>query len=391
MVIFSKLVSITLIANYALCPLVSLAWFFPVAQAASASILPTIQTVGTSDANTETATPIDMSTNLQTMQILSPEVAMASDRQPVDIDANIIIDQNDALSPEIGSRGTLADVTDFSDPGNNDSVSTYVVQSGDSIQTIATRFGISQNTIRWANGLKKGQVVHAGDTLIILPVSGVKYTIKKGDTLASIEKKFKLNTADEISSFEDYNGIDGSIALIMGDSLIIPGAQIDETPTTSSTSGKNTKHHGGITGAGNLFSYIPNLSGIVRDYFIKPIDCPLSQGRHDTYAVDISCGVIGTPIHAAADGIVEFAKYGWNGAYGNLIIMKHPNGMTTFYAHIKDGGLRVSQGETVKQGQVIAYVGSTGRSTGPHVHFEVRGGGNPGFDYSGNSWKPWSY
>ena len=67
--------------------------------------------------------------------------------------------------------------------------------------------------------------------------------------------------------------------------------------------------------------------------------------------------------------------------------MKHPNGMLTFYAHIKPDGINVHQGQSVSQGTIIAYVGDTGNSTGPHLHFEVRGGGNPGFDYSGSAWK----
>lgn len=129
-------------------------------------------------------------------------------------------------------------------------------------------------------------------------------------------------------------------------------------------------------------------ANVTRGYFIRPLptSCRTSQWNHDRYAVDLACPT-GTPIRAAAAGTIQFAKYGWNGAFGNLVIMKHPNGMTTYYAHIKDGGIAVSQGQTVSQGDVIGYVGSTGRSTGPHLHFEVRGGTNPGFDRSGSAWK----
>ncbi len=114
----------------------------------------------------------------------------------------------------------------------------------------------------------------------------------------------------------------------------------------------------------------------------------MSQPRHDRFAVDLACP-IGTPIRAAASGTVKFALEGWNGAFGNLVIIDHPNGAVSYYAHIKPGGIAVTTGEHVTQGQIIGYVGSTGRSTGPHLHFEVRGtaGQNPGFDYSGSAWK----
>ncbi len=89
----------------------------------------------------------------------------------------------------------------------------------------------------------------------------------------------------------------------------------------------------------------------------------------------MSCGPSGTPIKAAASGRVIFAKVGWNGAYGNLTIIQHDNGTQTYYAH--QSKLAVSAGDYVNQGEVIGYVGSTGRSTGPHLHFEVRGAPNP--------------
>jgi murein DD-endopeptidase MepM/ murein hydrolase activator NlpD len=126
---------------------------------------------------------------------------------------------------------------------------------------------------------------------------------------------------------------------------------------------------------------------VTRDYFIKPVPCPLSQGRHDTYAVDMSCHTAGTPIKAAASGVVVRASEGWSGGYGNLVVIQHPNGMITFYAHMLNGSMKVSVGEHVTQGQVIGNVGSTGRSTGPHLHFEVRNGRNPGFDKTGTAWK----
>ncbi len=117
-------------------------------------------------------------------------------------------------------------------------------------------------------------------------------------------------------------------------------------------------------------------------YFIDPVPgYRLSQGIHDNNAVDLAIGK-GTPIHAAAAGRVLLARNGYNGGFGNVVIISHPNGTETLYAH--QSKIATHTGDTVYQGQVIGYVGSTGHSTGPHLHFEVHGARNPGAD---GSWK----
>jgi murein DD-endopeptidase MepM/ murein hydrolase activator NlpD len=123
---------------------------------------------------------------------------------------------------------------------------------------------------------------------------------------------------------------------------------------------------------------VRNLAG----YYIDPVPgYRLSQGIHDHNAVDLAIAA-GTPIHAAADGTVTLARMGWNGAFGNLVIISHPNGTETLYAH--QSSILAYTGEQVTQGQVIGYVGCTGHCTGPHLHFEVHGARNPGVDAS---WK----
>jgi murein DD-endopeptidase MepM/ murein hydrolase activator NlpD len=123
---------------------------------------------------------------------------------------------------------------------------------------------------------------------------------------------------------------------------------------------------------------VQNLAG----YFIDPVPgYRLSQGIHDNNAVDLAIGK-GTPIHAAAAGTVLLARNGYNGGFGNVVIIDHPNGTETVYAH--QSKLATKTGAEVYQGQVIGYVGSTGHSTGPHLHFEVHGAQNPGAD---GSWK----
>lgn len=303
---------------------------------------------------------ISLTSLLEDKKTKDPKNKEKEEENPIDEDKNVDISLN-ALVPATSGQvsGVSTSDTDFA----FDQISVYVVRKGDTLAQIAEMFDVSSNTILWANDLKKGEKLKEGDTLIILPVSGVKHTVLKGQTLKGLAKLYKVDVYD-IATFND---IAEDEKLTLGDELIIPGAEIEvETiapkKKTPSYYADNSKASGG--------------------YYIKPIPCRLTQGRHDKYAVDMSCGP-GTPIKAAASGKVIFAKYGWNGAFGNLIIIQHPNGTQTFYAH--QSKFAVSQGENVSQGQVIGYVGNTGRSTGPHLHFEVRGRGamNPGFD---NSW-----
>ncbi len=306
------------------------------------------------------------------MGLLASAVGMISDLRPDDGSFVDIID-SEALDPKIGSSGTLADVIDN---GENAPTSVYIVQPGDSVALVSKRFGISENTLRFANGMKKTDVLHRGDILLILPVTGIKYTVKSGDTLNSIAKKYKL-VPEEFADMLDYNNLEASSALTIGDQLILPGVELTDTSPVASNTKKTTSSKKTTASTAN----------VTRGYFIKPVPCPLSQGKHDNYAIDMSCHTSGTPIKAAASGTVIRASNGWTGGYGNLVVIQHANGMITFYAHMLNGSMKVSVGQHVTQGQVIGLVGSTGRSTGPHLHFEVRNGINPGFDKTGTAWK----
>jgi murein DD-endopeptidase MepM/ murein hydrolase activator NlpD len=213
------------------------------------------------------------------------------------------------------------------------------------------------NTIIWANNLSGIKDVHPGDTLIILPISGVKRTVVKGDTLKSIASKYGAD-ANEIAQF---NGLDPALALVVGSTIIIPGGEISapSSPTKS------------------VISTSASYSTIAAGYYSSPIPGGIiTQGLHDGKAVDIGAAR-GTPIHAAADGTVIIARNngGWNGGYGNYVVITHSNGTQTLYAHMKNA--IVTPGQSVDNGQIIGYVGMTGNTTGPHVHFEVRGAANP--------------
>jgi murein DD-endopeptidase MepM/ murein hydrolase activator NlpD len=355
-----------LISWLSFAPLVGQAWFFSWPQA---------------EAQEETVSSKLALENTQNISLLSSAVAMTSDLKP-DNGADITISGDAALEAEIGAAGTLADVTDSI---GADAIIIYTVVPADSVANIAKRFGVSENTIRWANNLKAGEPIHVGDTLVILPMDGLQYKVKTGDTIDALVKKYKLS-ASEKADFLEVNGLVVGDSLTVGDTIVIPGAE----PVIAVATPKKKIPTGNVRV--NVGAYTPSISssGIIKDYFIKPVTsgaCRYSQRQHDTYAVDLACP-IGTAVKAAADGTVLFAKYGYNGGYGNLIIIKHTNNTTTFYAHLKADGILVSQGQSVSQGTVIGYVGSTGRSTGPHLHFEVRGAyKNPGFDKSDSSWK----
>ncbi len=317
----------------------------------------------------------ETTTNSQNMSILEANVSGLVDDKKQDIDESVTLNiSQDALLPSSGPSIVSGDTED--PDASYEEISIYVVRPGDTVQTIAKLFKVSTNTILWTNDLKKGEKLTVGDTLIILPVDGVKHTVKKGDTIKNIAKLYNVSVGDIYS----FNDLDEESILKIGDEIIIPGAEIKEVEKkpviAKKPNNKNIKSGGSLPN--NYYS--ADNSNIVSG-FIKPIPCRLTQGKHDRYAVDMSCGKSGTPIVASASGKVIFAKYGWNGAFGNLVIISHPNGTQTFYAH--QSKIAVSVGDQVRQGEVIGYVGNTGRSTGPHLHFEVRGAKNPGFD---NSW-----
>jgi murein DD-endopeptidase MepM/ murein hydrolase activator NlpD len=214
-------------------------------------------------------------------------------------------------------------------------------------------FDVSVNTIQWANDLSS-KTIRVGQELVILPVSGVYYTVKKGDTVASIAKKFKADS-EEIANF---NGIDGALAV--GSEIIIPDGEIAQ-PTA------------GVRTTSPIRSAGPAGTAEQIGYYMKPlIGCGRTQGVHGYNGVDLGCPV-GTPILASATGNVIISREGgWNGGYGSYVVIQHDNGSQTLYAHASD--VIVFSGQHVVQGQVIGYVGRTGKATGAHLHFEIRNG-----------------
>jgi|GEM_PF-139629 len=247
-------------------------------------------------------------------------------------------------------------------------ITIYTVRPGDSLSEIAAMFDVTANTILWANDLTKASAIRPGDNLIILPVAGVRHVVKSGDTIASIAKKYDGN-AEEIIS---YNQLSSATDIAAGDTLVIPGGEV-QTPVVvkKPVVAKPTKITGGTRGTQGG-SLVADTSGTLVNPAPGTIE---TQGIHGYNGVDLG-GPIGTTVRAAAGGQVIIAKAsGYNGGYGSYIVIRHPNGTQTLYGHLSR--VDVSVGENVAQAETIGAIGSTGRSTGPHLHFEVRGGKNP--------------
>ncbi len=222
-------------------------------------------------------------------------------------------------------------------------------------------FNVSVNTILWANDLSSRSTLQTGQTLVILPVTGITHTVKSNETIQSIAKKYKADVTDILN----FNDLTLSSQLQVGDQIIIPDAELSSGSTA--TNAKSTVSYSG-----------PYYAG----YFSCPAPgARLTQKIHGHNGVDLAAPV-GTPLYAAAGGtvIINRDNGAWNGGYGNFVVIQHPNGTQTLYSHMQRAV--VSAGVAVSKGQMVGYIGMSGLTTGPHVHFEVRGAKNPFADPS---------
>jgi len=298
----------------------------------------------------------------------TPVLAAATNFDPnpnKGLGADIGVSGGSALISYSGPSGTIADVSNTTPSA--DQISVYTVRAGDTLSEISSMFNVSINTIVWANDLGSSKAIHPGQTLIILPVSGVERTVVKGDTLKTLAKKY----GSDATEIAEFNGLEPDAPLAIGSTIIVPGGELAvPVPTkTYSRSGsiKTAPDEPYLGGSG------PALSG----FFVNSLPGAITtQGIHGWNAVDLGAAK-GTPIRAAAAGTVIIARSNgaWNGGYGNYIVISHAHGVQTLYAHMTSAA--VSSGTQVSAGQVIGYVGSTGLSTGAHLHFEVRGAKNP--------------
>ena len=247
-------------------------------------------------------------------------------------------------SPDDSSH-ILASLTDYD---YQQQLRSYQVKEGDTLASLAIQFNVSIETLGWANDINTSATLRTGQTLNILPVSGVIYLVRSGDTLSQIAQTYQAK-ANEILTFND---IGDAGTLSTGDLLIIPNGQKPKKVSTF-------------------------LTPVAFSYFIRPTTGYISQGLHPFNAIDIA-NQCGTPIYATAGGMVQ--KAGYIAVGGNRVRIIHSNGVVTYYGHLSE--ILVSVGQRVVQGQEIGLMGTTGNATGCHLHFDVRGATNPLVKYA---------
>jgi LysM repeat protein len=255
-------------------------------------------------------------------------------------------------NPDFLTRG-VAPITIIPERGRQ-GVFVYVVQSGDNVSKIAQSFGLRPETILWSNPELETwpDYIVVGQELFILPLNGAYHEVKAGDTLDSIAKRYSVDISAIVEC--EYNDLAEPYELQAGQRLVIPGGtrpvvaryvRATAPPPTNAPQG-----------TGNFMW--PTSGYLTQSYWLG----------HQ--AIDIGAPT-GTPVYAADAGYV--AATGWMGGYGNYVIVNHGNGFETLYAHLSE--IRAIAGQGVDRGHLIGLVGSTGRSTGPHLHFEIRQGG----------------
>jgi len=241
---------------------------------------------------------------------------------------------------------------------------THVVEEGETISSIADRYGLQVDTLLWENDLTATSKIQPGDELNILPVDGIRHKVTRGETIYSIGRRYGLSDS-QVQVIVDYpfNEFlnDETFELVVGQHLMVPQgvppAAIATTPR-SGTVGAITPDAGSVSATGS---------------FIWPASGSISQNYSFYHkAVDIS-NRGGGPILAADAGAVITAGWPDNSGYGNRVAIDHGNGFVTLYAHMSSVSVRV--GQRVNRGDLLGQMGSTGRSTGVHLHFEIRQGG----------------
>lgn len=236
----------------------------------------------------------------------------------------------------------------------------YIVQEGDSVSTIAEKFGISADTIRWQNDLKSKAAIKTGAEIEILPISGVSHKVKKGDTVYSIAKVYDVDPQEIVNyPFNTYVN-DETFELAIGQNVIVPN---------------------GIKSAEVLWQPLARVKQITPDagtvvasgQFVWPASGTISQ-NFVWYHPGLDIANKSAPAILAADsGTIITAGWPDGMGYGNRVVIDHGNGTKTLYAHLSR--IFVVSGQSVRRGDQIGQMGSTGRSTGTHLHFEIIQGG----------------
>jgi murein DD-endopeptidase MepM/ murein hydrolase activator NlpD len=233
-------------------------------------------------------------------------------------------------------------------------VVTYTVQSGDNVWAIAQGFGLKAETVLWANASieKSPDLLSVGQKLVIPPVDGIYYTVQSGDTVEKLAKTYQT-TVEKIVGFE-LNDLQEPYTLTPGQRVMLPDGRKKVVPSNYYPMTRVGKPPAGAAKGSGRFAW-PAIGILTQQFW---------SGHH---GIDIA-NRTGVPIRAADDGYVVMAgRDTWG--YGNQVVIDHGNGYLTRYAHLNT--ILVKAGQSVKKNQQIGTMGSTGRSTGPHLHFEI--------------------
>lgn len=252
-----------------------------------------------------------------------------------------------ATSLDMAAYGVQTTISEKS----RDQIISHIVASGDTLSKIAQKYSVSVDSIKWINDTK-GDSLSIGQSVKIPPVTGIVHKVGEGETVYSIAKKYKTDAQKIVNfPFNDFSDLD-TFALNVGQQLVVPDGVMPEAPA--------------------IIRPLPPIFAGGTGQFLWPANGLITQypvGYH--MAVDISNPAM--PGIAAADSgtvvLVEYLRYG----YGQHVIVGHGDGLQTLYAHMSE--IYVKAGDTVSRGQIIGRMGSTGRSTGTHLHFEVRKNG----------------
>jgi LysM repeat protein len=238
----------------------------------------------------------------------------------------------------------------------------HEVQTGETISTIAQDYGISVNTILWENNLTAYSLIRPGDKLSILPVSGIRYKVASGDNVIKIASRYGISESELLTA----NNLSDSSQLKIGQQLLLPGARKIVSGTVASAASTKVAYSG-----------LSAIKSVIAPKGAEPVsgnmmNWPTVRRRITQYyswkhtGLDVA-DKVGTALYSADAGTVEYV--GWGTGYGNQIVVDHGGGKKTRYAHLS--AFYVKKGDKVTKGETIGAMGSTGWSTGSHIHFEV--------------------
>lgn len=245
-------------------------------------------------------------------------------------------------------------------------VMTYIVQPGDSLSEIAWKFGVSTQTVIWANDLSDVNLVKVGDHVRIPPTTGVLHVVEAGENLADLAAKYSVPVEAVIAY--PLNRIENPDQLISGEMIMFPGGIKPPPPPVVAAANPGTSAAAAGSPGGSAPPAPPSAAtrGIRPGWPVAGTISQYFSGGHP--ALDIAAPY-GSPLHAVESGTVVVAAFGWNGGYGTMVDIDHGNGYVSRYAHMST--LAVEKGQYVAKGQYLGNVGVTGITTGPHVHFEI--------------------